>query len=132
MSPMSLGSCLFSEMSICPLCPQEAVSTVRCPYVPYVPYAKIMGHTNISLYEHARGHRGHMDISLYEWRPGDIGDIRTSLCTNGSQERGDIRTSHCTNGFQGTYGHLTVRTALRGHIGDILYKHLPRDIGGTE
>ena len=37
MSPMSPGSCLNSEMSICPLCSREAVCSVRCLYVPYVP-----------------------------------------------------------------------------------------------
>ena len=92
MSPMFSGSRLFSEMSVCPLCPQEAVRTVRCPYVPYVPgeavrtmrcpyvpyvpeicsFSEMFGDIgDIGKYEHltvrttSRGHRGHPDISLY-------------------------------------------------------------------
>ena len=46
----------------------------------------------------------------------DIGDIRTSQCTNGFQrDIGDIQTSQCTNSFQGTYEHLSVPMASRGH-----------------
>ena len=36
MSLMSLGSCSYTEMSVCPLSPQGAIRTVRCPDVPYV------------------------------------------------------------------------------------------------
>ena len=52
---------------------------------------------------------------------------------------GDIQTSQCTNNFQGTlgtYGHLKVRTAFRGHGGhtDISqYERLPEgDRGHTD
>ena len=118
MSPMSLGSRLHCEMSVCPLCPREAVCTVRCPYVPYVPRTVTV--------------RGHTDISMYEQLPGDIGDIRTSHGTNSFQgEIGDIRTSQCMNSLQGTkgtYRHLTVRTASRAHTDISMQERLPEEI----
>ena len=79
--------CLYSEMSICPLDCSYSEMSV-CTYVP----------RTVTV-------RGHTDISVYEQLPGDIGDIRTSQCTNSFQ------------GTLGTYRHLTVQTASRGHRG---------------
>ena len=63
-------------MHICPLCPQEAVCTGRCPYVLYVPGEAV--HTVRCPYVPYVP-----EICLF----GDIGDIRTSHCSNGP---GDI------------------------------------------
>ena len=61
---ISVISVTYSEMSVCPQCPLEAVRTVRCPYVPKLLLSRgnwTSGHLSVA---NSPGEIVHPDISV--------------------------------------------------------------------
>ena len=105
---------LYSEMSVCPLCPWEAICTVRCPYAPYVP-GKPFVQCDVHMSPMSPGSRSYSEMSicpLCSWRSRSYNEM--SICplcprnlfvqldVRGHRGHREIRTSHCTNSFPGT------------------------------
>ena len=95
---IKLEAVRYTEMSVCPISRGRLFATMRCPCVQFPVEGVRLFATLRCPDVQFPVERGHTNISLYERLPGDI------------------RTSHCANGSQGTYGHLTVQTAPRGHM----------------
>ena len=107
---IKLEAVRYTEMSVCPISRGRLFATMRCPCVQFPVEGVRLFATLRCPDVQFPVERGHTNISLYERLPGDI------------------RTSHCMNSSQGTYGHLTVRTAPRRHTDISLYEWLPGDI----